>query len=273
MGARAPPGSVGHSLCVGRGSIDGHDQCRSHAVQDLPRLYIDPSELADFVPSGTLEMTGAQARYLGTVLRREVGAEVLLFNARDGEWRASIAHVRKDRGSFALLTQVRAAEPVSGPVLVFALLKRDATDLVVRMGTELGVQRFIPVTTERTNASRVNMERLEAIAIEAAEQCERLDVPQFEEPCRLADLLGRWPQDRRLLVAVERAAARGTGDAAAPAMADGDGLLIGPEGGLSDAEVAMILARPFALGVTLGTRILRADTAVVAGLARFALTA
>jgi len=240
-------------------------------VQDLPRLYLDPAGAAPLAPDQTIEMTAGQARYLGTVLRRETGAGVRLFNARDGEWLAEIAHVRKDRGSFVVRAAQRPPEPASGPVLVFAMLKRDATDLVVRMGTELGVRRFIPVLTERTNAARTNLHRLGAIATEAAEQCERLDVPAVDEPCRLADLLGRWPAGARLLVAVERADARGHGDAPdAVHMADGDGFLVGPEGGFTDAEVQMLLARPFVVGVTLGARILRADTAAIAGLARFA---
>nr|WP_246495408.1 16S rRNA (uracil(1498)-N(3))-methyltransferase [Ameyamaea chiangmaiensis] len=234
----------------------------------MPRLFLAP-DTATLSAGAACDMTAAQARYLGTVLRRDVGSEVALFNARDGEWRATIAHVRRDRGTFAVQSRLRAPETATGPVLMFALLKRDATDLVVRMGTELGVRRFLPVITERTNAARVNVDRLRAIAVEAAEQCERLDVPEVEEPARLTDRLGAWPAERALLIAVERMRDAVSDTDGGVRLADGDGVLIGPEGGFAETELRAILGRPFVRGVSLGRRILRADTAAAATLARF----
>ena len=148
-----------------------------------------------------------QAHYLGHVMRRRAGEEVLLFNGADGEWRARIAAIGRDRARFEVLERTRPQLPEPDLWLCFALLKRDATDLVVEKATELGASRILPVITERTQAARVNLERLAAIATEAAEQCERLSVPALHEPVRLAELLAGWPAGRGLAVAVERAGA------------------------------------------------------------------
>ncbi|GBQ90006.1 16S ribosomal RNA methyltransferase RsmE [Gluconacetobacter johannae DSM 13595] len=239
-------------------------------MKDCPRLFVDPATRPPMQDGAVVELAPGHAHYLGTVLRMGTGDEVALFNARDGEWRAGIEALRRDRGQVRVRRRTRPAEPVAGPVLLFAPLKRDATDLVIRMGTELGVRRFLPVLTERTNTHRVNGARLAGIAVEAAEQCERLDVPEVEEPLLLADRLGAWPQDRRLFVAAERPAQRdGTaevGAASVEGVRDGDGLLVGPEGGFSAAEVALLRSRPFVTMISLGPRILRADTAVACGL-------
>ncbi|MBB2200343.1 16S rRNA (uracil(1498)-N(3))-methyltransferase [Gluconacetobacter tumulisoli] len=244
-------------------------------MKDCPRLFVDPATQPPMQDGAILDLMPAHAHYLGTVLRLGAGDEVALFNARDGEWLARIEAIRRDRGQVRLHRQVRPPtigpeEAATGPVLLFAPLKRDATDLVIRMGTELGVGRFLPVLTERTNTHRVNGARLAAIAVEAAEQCERLDVPEVEGPLPLVDRLAAWPQGRRLFVAAERPAQR---DGAADVDAardegprDGDGLLVGPEGGFSAAEVALLRSRPFVTMISLGPRILRADTAVACGL-------
>ncbi|WP_230976905.1 16S rRNA (uracil(1498)-N(3))-methyltransferase [Acetobacter garciniae] len=231
-----------------------------------------PDALPVAQPGATCAMQADHARYLGTVLRRQPGDEVRLFNAVAGEWRASIVHIRKDRGEFRLERPLRAPSPVPGLKLAFALLKRDATDLVLRMGTELGVSEFLPVMTERTNTHRINPQRLCAIATEAAEQCERLDVPHVAQPQSLAALLGGWPQTSRLFTAMERMDMRegGADRTGLHPLRDaqpGDGLLVGPEGGLSEAECQLLLNRPFVVPVSLGPLILRADTAVAAGLA------
>ena len=162
-------------------------------MQDEPRLYVAPEPEFPLIPDRLLTMSDGQAHYLGHVLRRSVGDTVRLFNGHDGEWQASIETLRKDRGSFRVRAPRRPALPETGPVLVFAPLKRDATDLVVRMATELGVSALLPVTTARTNTARVNRDRWVAIATEAAEQCERLTVPEIAEPVRFNDLLGSWP--------------------------------------------------------------------------------
>jgi 16S rRNA (uracil1498-N3)-methyltransferase len=143
---------------------------------------------------------------------------------------------------------------------VFAVLKRDATDLVVQKATELGVSALLPVFSARTNAARINLDRLSAIAREAAEQSERLTVPEVRAPAPLPDLLARWPSERGLAAAIERG-----GPARIP---HGSGaLLVGPEGGFAAAELDALRAARFVSPISLGPRILRAETAVIAGLA------
>jgi len=243
------------------------------AMQDLPRIHIGEDE-AVLAEAAEVPLPPGQAHYLGHVLRRAPGAGVRLFNARDGEWDGEIETLRKERGSVRLTRQVRAPAPEPGPVLVFAPLKRDATDLVVRMATELGASALLPVLTERSNTQRINAERWHAIAAEAAEQCERLSLPRIAPPRRLADLLGDWPAENPLLAAIERADGGERQSIAHWRAAAGGalatlqpGLAIGPEGGFAPAELALFRSRPFVVPVSLGPRILRAETAAAAGLA------
>jgi len=222
------------------------------------RLFVD-GPLAAGAPAAGSE---AQAHYLLNVMRRSPGDSVILFNGRDGEWEAAIASVSRKNVAFAprVLRRAQAAEPDCW--LVFALLKRTKTDLVVEKATELGVSRILPVLTARTQADHVNLDRLRAIAIEAAEQCERLAVPEIVPPRSLPALLAAWPADRKLFMADERR------DAPAARLARGpSALLVGPEGGFTDAEVAAIGANQHVTRVSLGARILRAETAAIAGLA------
>jgi 16S rRNA (uracil1498-N3)-methyltransferase len=151
-----------------------------------------------------LAASAEHAHYLGTVLRCGSGDLVRLFNGADGEWTGRITVSRRDRVTVAVGQQSRDQQPETGPWLIFALLKRDATDLVVRQAVELGASRVLPVITERTNAARVNLDRLRAIAIEAAEQSERLTIPVIDPPARLDAVLAAWPAGRRLFVALER---------------------------------------------------------------------
>jgi 16S rRNA (uracil1498-N3)-methyltransferase len=228
------------------------------------RLHVDAPLETD------AEVTGApaQAHYVGTVMRQAAGAEVLLFNGADGEWRATVTLVRRDR--LTLRVTARTRPQTAGPDLwlAFAVLKRDATDLVARAATELGVRRLVPVLTARTQAARVNTERLAAIATEAAEQCERLDVPSVAAPVPLAALLSGWDAVRALHVALERSGAGppGAGTGAGPRA-----LLVGPEGGIAPEEAALLRRLPFVRPFGLGPRILRAETAAIAGLALLAL--
>jgi 16S rRNA (uracil1498-N3)-methyltransferase len=213
---------------------------------------------------GEIPASTEQSHYLGTVLRRESGAAVRLFNGADGEWRAEVRFDGRGRAGFVAADQIRAQAEEPGPWLLFAVLKRDATDLVVRQAVELGVSRIRPVLTARTNAARVNESRLRAIAIEAAEQCERLTLPALDPLARLDSVLAAWPADRGLFAALER-----SGDRASAARAGGadTALLTGPEGGFTDSERDRLCRLPFVTPMSLGPRVLRAETAVVAGLA------
>jgi 16S rRNA (uracil1498-N3)-methyltransferase len=206
--------------------------------------------------------TPPQAHYLAHVMRRAVGDTVTLFNGRDGEWRARIATLRGDRAAFTVERRLRAQAADADIWLAFAPLKRDATDMLVQKATELGAAALLPVTTARTNAARINAQRLAAIATEAAEQCERLTVPCIHDLTDLPRLLRDWPRGRRLVVAMERAAAPRLAGAAGPA-----GLLVGPEGGFTERELDALRAHPFVVPASLGPLILRAETAAIAGLA------
>ncbi|MCL2428133.1 MAG: 16S rRNA (uracil(1498)-N(3))-methyltransferase [Alphaproteobacteria bacterium] len=222
------------------------------------RLFVT----ATLAEGAEIALAPAQAHYLGTVMRRATGAPLALFNGRDGEWRARIGAIRRERATAVVQGQLRpqAAEPDLW--LAFALLKRDATDLVAEKATELGVAALLPVISARTEAQRVNLDRLAAIATEAAEQSERLTVPRIDPPRRLGALLADWPLTRTLFVAVERITAP------SPPIAPGAlALLVGPEGGFSAGELDALGRHPFVIPVSLGPRVLRAETASIVGLA------
>jgi 16S rRNA (uracil1498-N3)-methyltransferase len=210
----------------------------------------------------SIAATPEQAHYLGSVMRQSAGATVLLFNGANGEWRARIDSIRKDRAVFVLESRTRVQNASLPLTLLFAPLKRDTTNMVIEKATELGVTRIQPVFTDRTNAGRLNLDRLEAIAREAAEQCERLDVPDIAQPARLMEALASWPHDRVLFAAIERSGA--SPPAFRPAQA---ALLIGPEGGFTEGELDVLRRLSFVEPIGLGPRILRAETAAIAGLA------
>ena len=222
------------------------------------RLHI----VAPLAAGESIEATAAQAHYLGTVMRRSAGDRVRLFNGRDGEWEASITVPGRGKASFAVETLVRPQADDSDLWLMFAVLKRDTTDMVVQKATELGVSAILPVFTERTNAARVNADRLHAIAVEAAEQSERLTVPLLHPARSLPEALADWPADRLLFAAMERDDAAPLPPAGGPA-----GLLIGPEGGLGPRDRGLLERCGFVRPVSLGPRILRAETAAIVGLA------
>jgi 16S rRNA (uracil1498-N3)-methyltransferase len=222
----------------------------------------------DLREGGAVPASAAQSHYLTQVMRRGVGDGVKLFNGRDGEWLARISAAARKAVNFEVLTLTCTQEAEPDCWLCFALLKRQKTDLVVEKATELGVSVIQPIITERTQADHVNLERLRAIAIEAAEQCERVSVPEIRAPMKLSQLLAGWPSERALFIADERRTGkivRPLADALQPIA-----LMTGPEGGWTLAELDGIGAYPrvtHAARVSLGARILRAETAVIAGLA------
>ena len=229
--------------------------------KSLPRLFVR----ALLAEGATLDLSTAQANYLGNVLRLRIGGELLLFDGHSGEWLACITDSAKKR--MTLLVERRTREPESLPDvwLAFAPVKRAQIDWLVEKATELGVARLLPVITNRTVADRVRLDRLQAIAIEAAEQCGRTRLPDIAEPISLKQLLHKRDRARTLYFADEAG-----GEPVSKAFAPGPCLILtGPEGGFTDEERAAIHSSPNSIAVSLGPRILRAETAALAGLAAY----
>ena len=230
------------------------------------RLFADHP----LVPGQAVALTRDQAHYLFSVMRLQPGDGVLLFNGRDGEWLARVAMGDKRGGALTVDAQTRPLQVPPDLWLVFAPIKKARTDFIVEKAAEMGAARILPVQTDFTNSERIRRDRLQAHAIEAAEQCGGTFVPQVAELQRLDRLLDEWPDGRRLMFCDEAAAGRSsalTGDVARRGPEAGPwAILIGPEGGFSEPERARLRALPFARVVSLGPRILRADTAAVAAL-------
>ena len=228
--------------------------------KSLPRLFVRQA----LEQGSSVNLDAGQANYLGNVMRLGGGAEVLLFDGHSGEWLARIADAGRKRMALSVERRTREAEAVPDVWLGFAPVKRAQTDWLVEKATELGVARLIPVITQRTIAERVKLERLESIAIEAAEQCGRTRLPEIAEPVTLKQLLSGL-SSRALYFADENG-----GEPAAAAFKPGPSLiLIGPEGGFTDEERAAVRSAPYAVPISLGPRILRAETAALAALAAY----
>jgi 16S rRNA (uracil1498-N3)-methyltransferase len=229
--------------------------------RSLPRLYVR-EPLGE---GAMVELDASQANYLGNVMRKSVGDELLLFDGASGEWLAKIAEAGKKRMVLAVHKRTREPETLPDLILAFAPVKRAQTDWLVEKATELGVARLQPVMTRRTIAERVKLERLEAIAVEAAEQCGRTMLPQIAGPLSLERFLTSGRTGRRLYFADEQG-----GETAASALRPGPAaILIGPEGGFADEERELVRAAPDAVAISLGPRILRAETAALAAASLF----
>ncbi len=229
----------------------------------LPRLFVK----CPLKASGTVELDQDQVHYLGNVLRLREGEKLLVFNGRDGEWCAELTAVGKKKAELSLERQTRPQE--DGPDLhhLFAPLKRARLDYLAQKATEMGVSVLRPVITRHTVTERVRIDRILANAIEAAEQCGMLRVPEVMEPAKLSKVISDW-DERRLLIFADEAAPHASPIAALSRIAPGPiALLIGPEGGFERDERAALLAKPFVLPISLGPRVMRADTAAVAALA------
>lgn len=228
----------------------------------LPRLYLT----ADLGAGGRVSVTREQANYLLNVLRLGSGDSILVFNGRDGEWQARIEQSGRRDATLVLEVCRRAQE--SGPDIdyLFAPLKRSRLDYMVQKATELGVRRLRPVMTHRTVAERINLDRMGANVIEAAEQCGILHLPEVAEPRPLARVLESWPNERRLIFCDEGAPIADPVKALAEVPPGPLAVLIGPEGGFDDDERRQLLAIPSVVRIALGPRIMRADTAAVAAL-------
>ena len=233
------------------------------------RLFV----AADLTAGGAVDLAPEQAHYVSRVMRLGIGDRLLLFNGRDGEWLAEMIEATKTRVGVRIERKTREQAPEPGPWLAFAPLKKAETVFLVEKATELGVERLMPVATRRTASDRVNVPRLVANVLEAAEQCERLSVPAVDEPTTLSRLLADWPRERTLFVGDERGGDEPLIDAlmASRSRVSGTipshGFLIGPEGGFEREELDGLRDLPFVTRVGLGPRILRAETAAIVVLA------
>lgn len=226
------------------------------------RLFVN----ADLRAGAEIALDEGQSRYLAAVMRLSPGDMLLAFNGRDGEWRTGVASVSKRAVTIAPHEQVRPQTPGPDLDLVIALVKRARLETIVEKAAELGAARVRPVITERTNADHTRVDRLQAIATEAAEQTGRLDVPHVAEPVKLERLIAGWEADRKLLFCDEAGDARPVLDALRGGVGGPWAILIGPEGGFSPAERNMLRSLAYATPATLGPRILRADTAAISAL-------
>lgn len=227
------------------------------------RLYVH----GDLSPGRRLDCSAEQANYLVNVLRLRPGASILVFNGRDGEWRARLVETGRRGCTLEAEELIRAQEGGPDVDLLFAPLKRARLDYMVQKAVEMGVARLQPVLTRRTIAERVNLERMRANVVEAAEQCGILRLPEVAAPARLCAVLPAWDAGRRL-VWCDEAAAVASPLAALSTLAPGPlAVLIGPEGGFAPEERDELRAKPWASAISLGPRVMRADTAAVAALA------
>ncbi len=228
-----------------------------------PRLYVP----GDLTPGGELLLGRDAANYLCNVLRLEKGAEVLVFNGRDGEWRARLVPASRREARLALAERTRPQAAPGGLYYAFAPLKHARLDFMIQKAVEMGVGRLTPVITRHTQVARVNLERMRANAIEAAQQCGILSLPAIEDPASFSEWLGRSEAARVIVFCDEEAETRDPIAALAGAPAGKLTLLVGPEGGFAEDERRALLARPAVVRLSLGPRILRADTAAIAALA------
>jgi 16S rRNA (uracil1498-N3)-methyltransferase len=227
------------------------------------RLFVT----AALVPGAAVALDEGQAHYLLHVLRAKVGDRVLLFNGRDGEWQAEVAAVGKRGIRLTLRAPTAPQADVPDLWLAFAPVKKTPSDYLTQKATELGVSRLQPVFTRRTIVTRLNEERLRANAVEAAEQSGRLTVPEIGAAVSLDKLLSTWPRERAIFFCDEGGDAALLADALRKADEGATAILTGPEGGFDPAERESLRALPFVTPVSLGPRILRADTAALAALA------
>jgi 16S rRNA (uracil1498-N3)-methyltransferase len=225
------------------------------------RLYVDLPLATDVV----LEPSAAQSHYLLVVMRQRAGDTVALFNGREGEWLATVEPSQRRRCRLTVQQQLRPQAPEPGPTLLFGPLRRNRQEFLVEKATELGVASLEPVVTRRSIADRVNLARLLSIAIEASEQCGRITLPTIMPPQPLEQRIASWPAGRCLYHADETGGGQPLLGALA-AHGPGD-LLVGPAGGFEPSELAALQACDDVIAVSLGPRILRSETAALAGLA------
>lgn len=233
----------------------------------MQRLYVE----ADLGPGAMIEASAEQFNYLANVLRYEDGAELLLFNGRDGEWKAGLAFPTRKKIVLSTIEQTRPQPAPCDLVFLFAPLKVGRLDYLVQKAVEMGAGVLQPVMTQHVQGKITSVERLQANALEAAEQCGILSIPRVEAPKRLKDVLEDWEwtgaDGRRIIFCDEDSATQNPLPALSAIQEKSLALLVGPEGGFSDEERHLLRGLPFVTAIPLGPRILRADTAAVAAMA------
>lgn len=230
------------------------------------RLFV----AADLAAAAVIGLSPEQSHYVGRVMRRGIGDELLLFNGRHGEWLAKIEGQGRGWCSAALIRQTRPQTPMPDLWLIYAPIKRARGDFLAEKAAELGVSALWPVFTRRTIVSRVNTERLTANAVEASEQCERLTVPEIFEPADFNVMIAKFPRERRIVICDESGAGEPIAAALNNLTVDAPyAIVTGPEGGFEPGELDGFADLPFVTRVTLGPRLLRADTAAIAALSCF----
>ena len=266
-------GRKGDKVVDAGGEVKSAGRAAERGIVMIPRLYVT----ADLAPGVEIAAEERAQHYLRNVMRRSVGDPVVLFNGRDGEFAAEIARLDKRAATLRIAARRRAQDGVPDLWLCFAPLKKDAVDFLIEKGTELGVAVFQPVVTRRTIAARLNLDRLAANAVEAAEQTERLSVPEIRPAVAFEALLQSWPRERRMILCAEAGPAQPIADALTGltggptnvSQSNAWSIFCGPEGGFHVSELDRLRDLPFVTPVGLGPRILRADTAAVAALAVF----
>jgi 16S rRNA (uracil1498-N3)-methyltransferase len=227
--------------------------------RSLPRLYVDGT----LTPGARVELDASQANYLGNVMRLKEGDQLLLFDGTTGEWLAEIAEAGKKRMALSVVEPTALQEAVPDLWLAFAPVKKGRVDWLVEKAVELGVARLVPVITQRTIVDKLNLDRMRAHIVEAAEQCGRTSLAEISEPVKLDAFLSSRDSERRLYFADETG-----GESATDAFSPGAALILtGPEGGFTPDEASAIRAAPNARAISLGPRILRAETAALAAVA------
>ena len=229
----------------------------------MQRLYVPHGLFTDAV----FEATPEQAHYLSSVLRMDEGEQLLAFNGRDGEWLVRIDAKAKRLLRLKAIEQTRPQPAPCDLVYCFAPLKTGRLDYLIQKAVEMGAGVLQPVITQHTQAAKASIDRMRANAIEAAEQCGILAIPEVHEPLKLERLLSGWDASRRLIFCDEGSSTNNPMPALQAIEESALALLVGPEGGFSDEERAMLRNLPFVTAIPLGPRILRADTAAVAALA------
>lgn len=230
--------------------------------KNLLRLYVSRENISR---GENAELSEGQLHYLRNVMRSKPGDRLRAFNGRNGEWLAEVVELSKKKAVISFLQKIREQIASSDTWVMASPVKKEAFDMMVEKSAELGAAKFQPVLCERTVVQRVNEERLTALAIEAAEQSERLDLMSVAPLTALKNALATWPSGRKLIFCLERGAAPELASVL-PSIGNA-GILVGPEGGFSNSEIEFIISRPFVQPASLGPRILKSETALIAALA------